>query len=121
MKIYTVHKGNVESVEVIEKEKTLVATVETGLAFSCCRYFRKGDYATTEIVAIENELQVQKFNKENCLQHILDIDSAIENLKKDNDVANARALIHIIDSLTDEMGLAIQVGNQARQQLSQLK
>ena len=46
---------------------------------------------------------------------------AIENLKTDKDTVNARALIHIIDSLVNEMGLAIQVGNQAREQLSQLK
>lgn len=46
---------------------------------------------------------------------------AIENLKKDKDVANSRALIHIVDTLTSEMGLAIQTGNQAREQFNQLK
>lgn len=46
---------------------------------------------------------------------------AIENLKHGKDTANAMALIHIIDTLTSEMGLAIQVGNQAREQFSQLK
>jgi len=46
---------------------------------------------------------------------------AIDNLKKGKDVENARALIHILDTLTTEMGLAIQVGNQARQQFDQLK
>ena len=47
--------------------------------------------------------------------------TAIENLKKDKDTANARALIHIVDTLISEMGLAIQVGNQAREQFNQLK
>jgi len=46
---------------------------------------------------------------------------AVENLKKDKDTINARAIIHVIDSLTNEMGLAIQVGNQAREQFNQLK
>ena len=46
---------------------------------------------------------------------------AIENLKADKDVANSRALIHVIDTLTSEMGLAIQTGNQAREQFNQLK
>ena len=46
---------------------------------------------------------------------------AIEKLKKDIDTPDARAIIHVIDALTNEMGLAIQVGNQAREQLNQLK
>lgn len=46
---------------------------------------------------------------------------AIENLKRDKDTVNARALIHVIDTLANEMGLAIQTGNQAREQLNQLK
>lgn len=46
---------------------------------------------------------------------------AIENLKRDKDTVDARALIHVIDTLANEMGLAIQTGNQAREQLNQLK
>ena len=46
---------------------------------------------------------------------------AIENLKKGSETVDARAIIRIIDSLTNEMGLAIQVGNQAREQFNQLK
>lgn len=46
---------------------------------------------------------------------------AIDNLKKDKDTAYSRALIHVIDSLTSEMGLAIQTGDQAREQFNQLK
>ena len=46
---------------------------------------------------------------------------AIGNLKRGNNVEQSRALIHIIDTLTTEMGLAIQVGNQAREQFDQLK
>ena len=46
---------------------------------------------------------------------------AVENLKRDKDTINARAIIHVIDTLTNEMGLAIQTGNQAREQFNQLK
>ena len=46
---------------------------------------------------------------------------AIDSLKKGKNVEQSRALIHIIDVLTTEMGLAIQVGNQAREQFNQLK
>lgn len=48
-------------------------------------------------------------------------DIAISNLKRGQNVEQSRALIHIIDTLTTEMGLAIQVGNQAREQFDQLK
>ncbi len=47
--------------------------------------------------------------------------AAVQNLKNDKDTVNARAIIHVIDTLTNEMGLAIQVGNQAREQFNQLK
>ena len=47
--------------------------------------------------------------------------TAIENLKRDKDTVNARAVIHVIDTLVNEMGLAIQTGNQAREQFNQLK
>ncbi|TET08510.1 MAG: hypothetical protein E3J83_03470 [Candidatus Atribacteria bacterium] len=87
-----------------------------------------------EVTKVENALLKEGYNRdklvtlfsspgwrliEDFLQNKYNI--AIENLKKDKDAVNARALIHIIDSLINEMGLAIQVGNQAREQLSQLK
>ena len=79
MKIYSIYYGKVHFLDVVETKKQYKSHDWSSLAFGCKKTFKKTDYETTAVKAIQREI-IRKYNQRDffigkCEQLKTDIES----------------------------------------------